>query len=77
MFTNPEAVALILAMLRLSGVPPSPMLPALESKFKVGVLILLKLEFVMSLWETSETDVLPLTVPDRVRDPLVAVSSTV
>ena len=55
----------------------SPMLPAVDVIFKVGVVRLPKEELVILEFEVNDTDVLPLTEPDRVNDPPVAVNSTV
>ena len=64
------------AALTLRGDPTLlPIVPAVEVRFKVGVVILALL--VMLLFEVIETEVVPLTALVRVTPPEVAVRATV
>ena len=76
-FTNPAALPVTLAAAVLSAVFKEPTLPAVEVRFKVGVVIVPKLEFVILPLEVKDTEVLPLSAPARLSEPPVAVSSTV
>ena len=64
-------------VVKASTAPASPMLPAVDVRFNVGVVIVPELELVISPLDVSETDVVPVMEPARLSDPLVAVSSTV
>ena len=79
MLTNPAALALKLSamVVRALAAPASPMLPAVDVRFNVGVVIVPKLEFVISPLEVRDTEVVPVTEPTKPSEPLVAVSSTV
>jgi len=75
--TKPAALALRLETFVVRGTLAEPMLPAVEVIFNVGVFRELEVEFVMLPLEVSDTDELPFTAPPRLRDPAVALNSTV
>ena len=75
--TSPAALALRLATAVVRAVSAEPMLPVVEFKFKVDVLTVPKLPFVIFALEVSDTEELPVTAPVSVNEPPVAVSSAV
>ena len=77
MLTSPEALALRLATFVLRAVVDEPMLPAVAVMFKVGAVTVPKLVLVISALEVRETELLPVTAPERFSEPAVAVSSAV
>ena len=71
-----DVLADTLAAATLRGVAALvPMVPAVDVRFNVGVVI--RALLVMLLFEVIETEVLPLTALARVTPPAVAVSDTV
>ena len=78
-FTNcPAALAFALtfAAETISAAPPVPMLPAVDARLRVGVVIVPKLAFVMPALAVSDTEVLPVTAPLRLSDPALDVRLT-
>ena len=71
------ALALMLADETVRAVPAVPTLPAVDVTFKVGVVIVAKLAFVMPAFDVSPTDVVPVMVPLSAREPALDVRLTV
>ena len=72
-FTNPAALTLKLYTPVVRLVPAEPILPAVDVRLSVGVVMVPKLELVIFPLEVKETCVLPLSVLARLKEPLVAV----
>ena len=67
----------MLAAATLKAVPAVPMLPAVDVTLSVGVVIVPKPALVILALAVSETDVVPVTEPPRVRAPALEVRLTV
>ena len=71
------ALALMFAAETVSAVPAVPTLPAVDVTFKVGVVIVPKLAFVMPALAVNPTEVVPVMAPLRPSAPAVDVRLTV
>ena len=73
----PLALALMLAAATVRAVPPVPMLPAVDVRFKVGVVIVPKLALVMPPFDVSDTDVVAVIAPASASELVLAVRLTI